>query len=107
MCGFSTAACGWPAGCAGTRRFSLRGYRAERQPARGLYGTAAESEITFLWAMAQAGVDVLCFCPERMRARAFAGHYLPPLWLECCFEGSCPPSPSPSRRSACGRDDGL
>ena len=75
----------------------FEGYRAERQPALVFYGTAAESEITFLWAMAQAGVDVLCFCPERDARKAFAGHYLPPLWLECCFEGSLPSEPFPQR----------
>ena len=46
-------------------------YRSEHEPALVYYGPATEAEISLLWALAHAGVDVLYFSPALLGQEPF------------------------------------
>lgn len=59
------------------------------------YGPITEPEISFLWALAQMGADVIYTSPEK--TGVFAGHFLPHIWIETVFDNSLPLEPFPRR----------
>lgn len=73
------------------------GYRAEVQPAIVFYGPMKDAEIALFGALAQMGVDVLCFIPMLEEQGKLFTHHLAPLWAKVLFNGSLPLEPFPQR----------
>lgn len=72
-------------------------YRSEHEPALVYYGPATEAEISLLWALAHAGVDVLYFSPALLGQEPFEKHFLPHDWQTTVYEQDLPMEPFPQR----------
>lgn len=72
-------------------------YRSEHQPAVVYYGPITEAELSLLWALAQTGVDVLCFCPSLSAQNEFETHFLPHDWQTVLLQNDLPMEPFPQR----------
>ena len=56
-----------------------------------------EAEISLLWALAHAGVDVLYFSPALLGQEPFEKHFLPHDWQTTVYEQDLPLEPFPQR----------
>lgn len=73
------------------------GYRAEMQPAVVFYGPMKDAEITLFGALAQMGVDILCFSPDLEEEKKLTSHPLAASWAKVLFPDSLPFEPFPQR----------